>query len=250
MAFKNSAKSSNGNFIDNFGKTYNGTTAITLPTTYTELDLGQEHSITSVSVYSTYTGTPSLTSLPTANRTLQGASVTLMDAYYNRVPRTLAGLGSQYNNTWPLGASLGPYYQSPPTGVTVVPGTDGAIWSFPITEQIVGTICYVDTEYDMPCFQTLLTVDATLSGYNWIAQSTDAMQSTIRTALTLINPNRGLTRFREGMRNVKLQLSYMETVGSGMNQAETSIQHVHTLSEVSRILKAVANSCSIGPQPS
>jgi hypothetical protein len=139
LAFKNSAKSSNGNFIDNFGKTYNGTTAITLPTTYTELDLGQEHSITSVSVYSTYTGTPSLTSLPTANRTLQGASVTLMDAYYNRVPRTLAGLGSQYNNTWPLGASLGPYYQSPPTGVTVVPGTDGAIWSFPTTEKIIET---------------------------------------------------------------------------------------------------------------
>ena len=131
-----------------------------------------------------------------------------------------------------------------------VSGVKGVIVSEGVESQIVGTICYVDTEYDMPCFQTLLTVDATLSGYNWIAQSTDAMQSTIRTALTLINPNRGLTRFREGMRNVKLQLSYMETVGSGMNQAETSIQHVHTLSEVSRILKAVANSCSIGPQPS
>jgi sugar lactone lactonase YvrE len=145
LAQKNNAKSSNGTSISIFGNSYSSTREITLPTTYTELDLGQEHYITSVSVYSTYdtsliTGTPlSLTSLPRANTSLQGATVTLMDAYYNRIPRTLAGLGSQYNNTWPLGTSLGPYYQSPPTGVTVVPGTDGAIWSFPITEQIVGT---------------------------------------------------------------------------------------------------------------
>jgi hypothetical protein len=140
LAFKNSAKSSNGSPIYHFGNTYNATTAINLPTTYTELDLGQEHFITSVSVYSTYTGTPTLISLPTADTSLQGATVTLMDAYYNRVPRILAGLGSQYNNTWPLGASLGPYYrQSPPTGVTVVPGTDGAIWSFPTTEKIIET---------------------------------------------------------------------------------------------------------------
>ena len=137
LAFINSATRSNGTRF-NFEKTYS-TTGIALPTTYTELDLGQEHSITSVSVYSKYTGTPSLLSLPTADTSLQGASVTLMDAYYNRIPRTLAGLGSQYNNTWSLGTSLGPYYQSPPADVSVVSGTDGAVWKFNADEHILGT---------------------------------------------------------------------------------------------------------------
>ena len=124
-----------------FTNYYNNTTAYQLSTNYTEIDLGEEHFVRSVIVYSNYTGTPTLTNLPTPDTALNGTTVKLMDAYYNNMPsasQTLQAASLGYNISYPIGSGT-PYYASPPTGVSVVPNTANAIWSFPITETNIAT---------------------------------------------------------------------------------------------------------------
>ena len=69
----NSAKDTSGNPVYGFTNTFSS--AITLPTLYTELDLGEEHSIVSVIVYYNMANIVGLNTI----------TVKLMDAYYNTV---------------------------------------------------------------------------------------------------------------------------------------------------------------------
>ena len=106
---------------------------------YTEIDLGEEHYVTSIIVYSGYTADPTILKLPpNPNTTLTGATVKLMDAYYNQTAiRTIAGTGGGYNIGWGIGTALADkYYASVPGSAVVVANTADSIWSFPITEQI------------------------------------------------------------------------------------------------------------------
>jgi len=121
--------------------------AETLANLYTEIDLGEEHYITSIIVYSGYTANPTILTLPpNPNTTLTGATVKLMDAYYNQTAiRTLGGSGGGYNIGWGIGSSLADkYYAAPPGSAQLIANTADSIWSFPITEQIaagaVGTL--------------------------------------------------------------------------------------------------------------
>ena len=91
----NSAKGTNENAVYGFTNTFGS--AITLPTLYTELDLGEEHSIVSVIVYYNLASIAGLSTI----------AVKLMDAYYNTVVSTVSATKSAIGDYGRINYNLG-----------------------------------------------------------------------------------------------------------------------------------------------